>query len=49
MKQKLKFEHYLSWVESTVQLGLKTLCGTPQRIECHVQVTIRIHSTVKIL
>lgn len=47
VKQSLK--HYPSWAESVGKLGLKTLCGCPQKAKCHVQVTVRICSAVKTL
>lgn len=47
VKQNLK--HYPSWAESIGKLGLKTLCGCPQKAKCHVQVTVRICSAVKTL
>jgi len=49
VKQKLEFKHYLSWVESTMKLELKTLCGQPQTAKCHVQVTVRFYSAMKTL
>lgn len=47
VKQNLK--HYPSWAESIGKLGLKTLCGCPQKAKCHVQVTVRVCSAVKTL